>query len=88
MNYRVGMPGWRLAARVGAHLYFRVNVQRDAEAGVYCATSPDIVGLVIEAATLDELVREIRDGAADLLDGRGHFDADQVMRLDPRLSVA
>ncbi len=88
MNYRVGMPGWRLAARAGARLYFRVKVQRDEEAGVYCATSPDIAGLVIEAATLDELAREIRDGAADLLDGPHHFDAEQVMRLDSHLSLA
>ncbi|TAN09446.1 MAG: DUF1902 domain-containing protein [Burkholderiaceae bacterium] len=65
--YRVGRPGWRLAYRLGATLLYRVNVARDVEAGVYIATSPDVRGLVAEAATFDELFREVEAGADELI---------------------
>jgi predicted RNase H-like HicB family nuclease len=57
--YRVGFPGWKLAARWNVPLLIRLNVTRDGEAGVYIATSPDLRGLVVEAATLEELHREL-----------------------------
>ncbi len=85
MNYRVGMPGWRLLAKLGASLYFRVKVSRDDEAGVYWAESPDLRGLVIEAATLEELLREVNLGAAELLEPHrddGAINADPVVRFD------
>lgn len=65
--YRVGFPGWRVAASLGATLVFRVDVLHDQEAGVFVATSPDIRGLVAEAATIEELFHEVRSGAEMLL---------------------
>lgn len=65
--YRVGFPGWKLAGRLGVTLVFRVDVLRDAEAGVYVATSPDLRGLVAEASTMDELFREVYAGADELI---------------------
>lgn len=66
--YRVGWPGWKLAEKLGARPYYRVDVMRDSEAGVYVARSSDIPGLVVEAPTLDELVVEMDDAAQMLLD--------------------
>lgn len=69
MAYRVGLPGWKLAARARLPMSLRVEVLRDDEAGVFVATSPDLAGLVAEAATLDELVKEVNAGVHDLITG-------------------
>lgn len=70
--YRVGFPGWKLAARVGIPMLLRVEVMRDREAGVFVATSPDLHGLVAEAKTADELVRAVYDCADMLLEAELH----------------
>ena len=58
--YRVGYPFWRRIVRAGFPVSFRVNVSFDSEAKVFIATSPEVKGLVVEASSLDELVRETR----------------------------
>ncbi|MET3512728.1 putative RNase H-like HicB family nuclease [Pseudacidovorax sp. 1753] len=58
---RVGFPGWKLAARLGLRVVFRINVIHDDEAGVYVATSPDLQGLVAEAKSMDELFAAVYD---------------------------
>lgn len=83
MKYRVGLPGWRLAAKAGADLYLRVDVLRDDEAGVFVATSPDLAGLVAEAETMDSLVRNVFAAASDLLDW--NLRAAAHPRIDLRL---
>ena len=65
--YRVGFPGWKLAARFRIPLLFRVVVTRDLEAGVFVATSPDVAGLVVESANLESLLPEVYDCAGMLL---------------------
>jgi predicted RNase H-like HicB family nuclease len=64
--YRVGFPGWKLAARFNVPLLFRLDVVHDEGAKVYVATSPDLKGLVVEADTLEALVKEVQ-GCVDLL---------------------
>ena len=59
--YRVGFPGWKLAARFHIPLLFKVVVVRDPEAGVFVATSPDLAGLVVESASLEALLPEVYD---------------------------
>lgn len=59
--YRVGFPGWKLAARLGVPLMFRVDVHHDSDARVFIATSEDLRGLVVEAATKDELISSVYD---------------------------
>jgi predicted RNase H-like HicB family nuclease len=66
--YRVGFPGWKIAARFGVPLLLRVEVMRDAEVGVFIATSPDLRGLVAEANTLEDLFRAVYDCADMLLE--------------------
>lgn len=68
MKYRAGRPGWKLFARVGGTIIVQVQVMRDDEAGVYVARSRDLDGLVVEAATLDELRSEVIGAATSLLD--------------------
>lgn len=65
--YRVGFPGWKLAARFGVPLLFKIEVIRDEDAGVFVATSHDIDGLVVESATLDELLPAVYDCVGMLL---------------------
>lgn len=65
--YRVGNPGWRVAARVGIPLNVRIDVIFDDEAKVFVATSEDLKGLVVEAATVEELWAEIKQCACELL---------------------
>ncbi len=46
---------------------FRVTAQWEAEAAVWIATSEDILGLVTEAATLDDLYRRVVAVTPELL---------------------
>lgn len=70
--YRVGFPGWKLAAKVGIPMLLRVEVMRDRDAGVFVAISPDLRGLVAEAKTADELVRAVYDCTDMLLEAELH----------------
>ncbi|WP_225783367.1 DUF1902 domain-containing protein [Xenophilus sp. Marseille-Q4582] len=79
--YRVGFPGWKLAARFGRPLVFNIEVLKDEEAGVFVATSPDLRGLVAEAATLEELFHEVRLGADALITEQVHGRAKSEARL-------
>jgi Domain of unknown function (DUF1902) len=66
--YRVGFPGWKLAARLGVPLLVKIDVIRDAEAAVFIATSADLAGLVVEASDLDQLMPEVYGCVAMLLE--------------------
>lgn len=57
--YRVGFPGWKMAARFSIPLLVKIDVIRDTEAGVFVATSADLPGLVVEASHLDQLMPEV-----------------------------
>ena len=65
--YKIGYPLWRLAARLGIPLRLRVDVAYDAQAKVFVATSADLRGLVCEAQTIDELVKQVNFASAALL---------------------
>lgn len=66
--YRIGYPFWRTLGGAGVPLTLRVNVLHDEEANVFVATSNDLRGLVCEARTLDELVKEVESSVDELLD--------------------
>ena len=60
--YRVGWPGWKLAARLGAPLYIRVSVIWDNEVRVFAAQSEDFLPkfcCVAESETPDGLKQEL-----------------------------
>lgn len=66
--YRVGFPGWKLAARVGVKLSIRVNVHFDPEVKGYWTSSPDLDGLFVTGDTLDELWKEAHIAVPELLE--------------------
>ena len=59
--YRMSWPGAHTLGRMGVPLEVKVMVNFDPEAGVFVAVSKDLPGLVVEAQSLDEVVREVRD---------------------------
>lgn len=61
---------WPLAlflATLGVPLLIKVTVFFDNEAEVYVATSPSVPGLIVEAATLDEIRSEVESAIPMLL---------------------
>jgi Domain of unknown function (DUF1902) len=66
--YRIGLPFWKTAARLGVPLLYRIDVTHDVEADVYIATSPDIQGLVAEMPSVNELLEVVHDCAYQLLE--------------------
>ena len=59
--YRVGFPGWKIAARLGVPLLVKIEVLHDKQAKVFVATSRDLAGLVVEVKTIDQLFPEVYD---------------------------
>lgn len=57
--YRVGFPGWKIAARFGVPLLVKIEVIHDKKAKVFVATSRDLAGLVVETKTIDQLFPEV-----------------------------
>lgn len=86
--YRVGFPFWKFAARSGVRMKMRIDVHKDAEAGVFFATSRDLPGLVVEAHDLDELATEIRSAASALLAEELRSPMKQEPVTDLRLCAA
>lgn len=68
MNYRIGFPFWKLAYKLGCTLTFRVIIHKGEEQPVYWCESPDIPGLVAEMPTIEELIREVRIMAEELIE--------------------
>ena len=68
INYKVGWPGWKMAARCGVPLLVRVHVHFDVESQSYWADSPDLDGLTVAGQDLDELHTEAVAAANELLD--------------------
>ena len=71
-TYQIGWPFWKIAARVGFPLRLRVEVFQDLEEGGFVARSADFLKdggvFVCEGDTVQDLEREIRYTAIDLLE--------------------
>ncbi len=65
--YRVGLPFWKTAARLGVPVRVRVDVFFDEESKSYWAKSPHLDGLVVSGKDLDELHREAILATSELL---------------------
>jgi predicted RNase H-like HicB family nuclease len=66
--YRIGFPGWKVAARWGVPLSLRVLIHYDSEAASYWTTSPDLGGLIVTGNDLEELFAEVKLAAPDLIE--------------------
>jgi predicted RNase H-like HicB family nuclease len=61
---------------------FNVLVLRDLEEGVYVATSDDLIGLVVEAPTIDGVMKKINEVLPDLVEGNSfNIEAGDIMSL-------
>lgn len=61
--YRVGYPGWKIAARLGLPLKVKVEVTYDDETGYFTALSDDFnprFGIAAEGRTPRELLKEVK----------------------------
>ncbi len=65
--YPLNWPFSMLLASLGIPLLIKIEVIFDKDASVYIATSPSLRGLVVEAATLDEIRTEVETVLPDLL---------------------
>lgn len=72
LYYPAGWPLWRVAARSGMPIHIKVKVLFDSEAGVFVAYESTLPGLVAEAETVDQLIKNIDAAADDLL--RSHVE--------------
>lgn len=91
MKYRVGWPGWKVAARHGADIYFVVTFHKDTEAGGFWAESRDLDGLVVTGKTIDELHKEVVSAASVLFElelGSNHVPPRAELRSDLQLCAA
>lgn len=90
MYYRLGWPLGKIAAQIGIPTLIRINVIRDAEAGVFVGTSQDVDGLVVEAETLELLMSESQQAIKALLDCSSLARKDTVtsIRYNDRLAHA
>lgn len=66
LAWRLGLPGWRIAATLGIIIKIKVDVCHDDEANVYFATS-NVIGLAVEAESLDALMKEIHLALPELV---------------------
>jgi len=83
--YRIGYPFWRTLGAAGVPLQLRVDILHDEEANVFVATSTDLRGLVCEASTLDDLVKEVKSSVDELIDLQLHHRRVQRPVTDLRL---
>lgn len=68
MQYCIGWPFWRLAAKLGATLYYRIKIHYNVETDSYWAESSDLT-LTAYGKTLQDLIKEVHACALDLLEG-------------------
>ena len=62
--YRVGFPGWKIAARLGLPLKIRVFVVYDEESKTLVAECNDFqpyLGIVTEGETFEELQKKVEE---------------------------
>jgi hypothetical protein len=72
--YRIGWPFWKFLAKRGAKLKLRILVEYDDEAKVFIAQSHDLQGLVCEAPTFPELLKEVELCVGALLEEYLHSE--------------
>jgi len=91
MTYPYRYPFSRFFAKFGITLNIRVDVFKDVEADVYVATSKDIPGLVIEAASFTQLRDEVTEAIPNLLalgDNSNHHHTSADVLYKDHIAIA
>lgn len=65
--YRYGWPLSNLAAKLGIPIVIKLEIEHDTETNVWIATSPDLRGLVLEAESVPDLIKEAHLVVPELL---------------------
>ena len=89
MKYRVGLPLWRLAYRLGMTLYYRAVIRKDRSDNVFYVASSDILAVSTEGRTIEELEANMSDCAMLLIQDEDPALNDPkrvVCKLDLKLS--
>lgn len=90
--YRVGFPGWKLAARVGLPLKLQVQVHFDPESNSYWAESSALDGLVVAGATIEDVTKEVIAAAQGLFElqfeGQPRASAKAQLQFDATIPCA
>ena len=81
LTYRVGWPGWRVLARLGAPLHLRAVINYDPDVHCFWVTSPDLQGLVVEGSNIEVLRKEVAGGVEMLLE----WELQAGLRRQPRI---
>lgn len=68
MNYRIGLPFWKIAYKFSFTLTFMVIIHKDNENKVYWCKSPDLPGLIAKMPTIEGLIKEVNISAEELLE--------------------
>jgi Domain of unknown function (DUF1902) len=67
INWTVGFPFWKLAAKAGFTIVVPVKVAKDEEANVYIAIN-DVIGLAVEGNSIEALYSEVDTAIPALLE--------------------
>lgn len=67
-TYPAGWPLWRFAARSGIPIEVKIRVEYDPEERVYVACDSNLPGLVAEAESVEELLRNVDAAIDDLME--------------------
>ena len=68
MNYRIGLPFWKLACKMGFTPSFRIIIHKDPKQNVYWCESNDLKEVISEMPSIEELIREVNNIAEELLE--------------------
>lgn len=66
-----------MSIRKPSVMVFNINIEWIAEDKSYLATSDDIDGLILEAATINEMVENLQDVVPLLLEENGQIESGQ-----------
>lgn len=66
-----------MGVRKPSVMVFNINIEWIAEDEIYLATSADIDGLILEAATINEMVESLQDVVPMLLEENGQVENQQ-----------
>jgi hypothetical protein len=86
INWTVGRPFWKLAAKAGFTIVVPVKVAKDTEANVYIAVNP-VIGLAVEGDSLESLYSEVEAAIPELLELSHAATSTSIANISHKLMV-
>lgn len=91
MHYRAGLPGWRIAGRLGFTLVYHYRVLFDASCRRFIGVCPVLRRLLAEGDSIAE-IKDVIEGSAPFFAalqvyGREEASAGRKLQLIPRMHV-